>query len=84
MRDLGWIDDRQYLEGVQAPLPEPFQRQAAPEAFFMQEVIREMTAAGWAPGALGTGSQVFTTLNVALQSIVADEVGRFALSLIHI
>ena len=78
MRDLGWIDDRQYLVAIRTPLPEPFQRQAAPEAFFMQEVFREMDAAGWAPAALGTGSQVFTTLNVSLQSIVADEVRKLA------
>ena len=78
MRELGWLEDREYLEAVQTSLPEPFRRGAAPEAFFMQEVIREMQAADWPLSSLGTGSEVFTTLDVRLQNIVADEVTRFA------
>lgn len=77
MRGLGWLSDLDYLAAVQAPLPEPIRRKAAPESFFMQEVLREMQAAGWPLSNLGTGSQVFTTLDASLQKIVASEVSRF-------
>ena len=77
MRDLGWIDDREYLAAIQTPLPVPFDRKASQAAFFMQEVAREMSEVGWPPSALGTGSEVFTTLNASLQEIAADEVRRF-------
>ncbi|HAC78869.1 MAG TPA: hypothetical protein DCG06_01140 [Deltaproteobacteria bacterium] len=77
MRDLGWLDDRDYLSAIQTPLPEPFRRGPSPQAFFMQDVLREMESVGWSLSILGTGSEVFTTMDASLQRIAASEVSRF-------
>lgn len=78
MRDLGWIDDETWIHALREPIPEPSPRRASPAAFFVQEVVREMDRRGTPVERLGTGSEVFTTLDAGLQEIADEEVRRLA------
>ncbi|MFP6663230.1 MAG: transglycosylase domain-containing protein [Deltaproteobacteria bacterium] len=78
MRDLAWIDDATFLAALRETLPQPQPRPAASEAYFLQEVLREMVRHGMPVDRLGTGSEVFTTLDLALQHIATEEAGKLA------
>lgn len=78
MRDLGWIDDETWIRALREPIVQPPSRQSSPAAFFVQEAVRELERRGTPVGRLGTGSEVFTTLDAELQGIAYEEARRLA------
>jgi penicillin-binding protein 1B len=78
MRDLAWIDDAAFMEALREGLPESWTRPAAAEAYFVQEVLRELVRLDVPVDRLGTGSEVFTTLDLVLQHIATEEAAKLA------
>jgi 1A family penicillin-binding protein len=74
LEELGWITRAQADRARSEPMARPDARQAAPEAYFIANVRRELEARGVAVDELASGAAVFTTLDRRLQRIVDDEV----------
>jgi penicillin-binding protein 1B len=79
MRELGWITSQQAAAASAEPIERPQGRAAPPEAYFMEDVRRELDDDGLDPARLAFGSEVFTTLDYRLQRIASagvDAAGR--------
>jgi penicillin-binding protein 1B len=78
MEGLGWIGEKEASAARGERLVAPPRRPPPSEAYFMQQVRRELESLSVAPESLAHGSAVFTTLDPRLQAIVSDSIERFA------